>query len=83
MNQRTGLPYADALGKLSRGSQAPNRGYANGGFVGGGGVGLIDLSAQSINQLARAISTQVIIGDKLVGEAASRSYATGNRVGAN
>ena len=31
VNQRTGLPYADAMGRLTRG--APGPGYAGGGYV--------------------------------------------------
>lgn len=31
VNQRTGLPYADAMGRLQRGASGP--GYASGGFV--------------------------------------------------
>ena len=83
MNQSTGLPRADALGKLTRGSQ-PSGGYAGGGFVQGGGLsGPVDLSAQSIQQLARVLQTQISVDGKIIGEAASRSYAADNRVGAN
>lgn len=32
VNQRTGLPYADAMGRLQRGTPGPS--YASGGFVG-------------------------------------------------
>ena len=83
VNQSTGLPRADALGKLTRGSQASG-GYANGGFVQGSGItGPVDLSAGSIQQLARVLQTQISVDGKIIGEAASRSYAADNRVGAN
>ena len=83
VNQSTGLPRADALGKLTRGSQ-PSGGYAGGGFVQGGGLsGPVDLSAGSIQQLARVLQTQISVDGKIIGEAASRSYAADNRVGAN
>lgn len=83
VNQSTGRPRADALGKLTRGSQASG-GYANGGFVQSSGLGgVVSLDAQSIQQIARAMQTQVYIGDKIVGEAASKSYVADNRVGAN
>lgn len=43
VNQRTGLPHADALGKVQRGRRS-GPGYASGGFVSGGGVGVTQLS---------------------------------------
>lgn len=83
VNQRTGLPYADAMGQLVKGSQARTS-YAGGGFVGGSGdIGMVDLSQSSVNRLARAVRTEISIDGKLVGDAASRSYAADARVGAN
>lgn len=83
VNQRTGLPYADALGKLVKGSPS-NGGYANGGYVrAAASPNSVDLSAQSIQMLARAVQTQLVLDGKIVGEAASRSYVANNRVGAN
>lgn len=84
VNQTTGIPYASALGRLMRGSP----GYANGGGTraaasSSGGNGLIDLSDQTIRRLARAVQTEVSLDGKMIGEAASRSYARDNRVGAN
>lgn len=45
VNQRTGLPYADALGGLKSGSRPASSGYANGGFVSGASM-MVSLSPQ-------------------------------------
>lgn len=81
VNQRTGLPYTDALGKLTRGSQGSS--YASGGFVGGGFGGVVDLSAASIQHLAKAVQPYLVLDGRIVGEVASDSFAARNRVGAN
>lgn len=81
VNQRTGLPYADAMGNLTRGSQARSS-YAGGGFVGGGINGPVDLSAHTIQQLARVLKTDLIVDGNMIGAVASNSYATNTRVGA-
>lgn len=81
VNQRTGLPYADAMGNLTRGSQARSS-YAGGGFVGGGISGPVDLSAHTIQQLARVLKTDLIVDGNMIGAVASNSYATNTRVGA-
>lgn len=82
VNQRTGLPYADAMGKLTKGSQARTS-YAGGGFVGGSGLsGPMDLSAHTIQQLARVVKSTIILDGSIVGTAASNSYAANTRVGA-
>src|SRR5690606_35362980 len=39
VDQRTGLPYADAYARLSRGMGSPAGSYANGGYASGGYVG--------------------------------------------
>ncbi len=65
VNQSTGMPYADAMNRLSRGT--PGRtGYAGGGFVSGGFDGRVSLSASSIQQLAHVLQTQVVIGGKVL-----------------
>lgn len=81
VNQRTGLPYADALGNLTKGSPARSS-YAGGGYVGGGISGPVDLSAHTIQQLARVVQTNIMLDGRIVGEAASNSYAANTRVGA-
>lgn len=81
VNQATGLPNADAMGRLQRG--APTRqGYANGGFVRGGGFGgPMDLSASTIQQLAMVMDKLIVADGRVLGETASRSYQTGTTVG--
>lgn len=83
VNQATGLPYADALGRLSRGSAAPQRGYASGGFAGSSGPQVMILSAGSIQGIAEAIGTQTIMVDQAVlGRVVSAQNAHGTSVGA-
>lgn len=82
VNQSTGLPYADALGRLQRG--APGRaGYAGGGFVssGGGFSGPVSLSAGTIQQLAMVMDKVLSVDGRVVGDTASRSYARGTALG--
>ena len=56
VNQRTGLPYASALGQLQAGTRAPRSSYASGGFVGGGGFGGVFMLDQAqYNGLVRAM----------------------------
>lgn len=50
VNQSTGLPNADAFGKLIRGSM-PSSGYASGGYV-GGGSGIMELGPKSLQRLS-------------------------------
>lgn len=81
VNQRTGLPYADAMGRLQRG--IPGRsGYSGGGHVTGGGFpSSMNLSATTIQQLAAAIQPHLFLDSKLVGQAASRSYSNSTALG--
>lgn len=51
VNQSTGLPNADAFGRLIRGA-SPSRGYAAGGFVGGGNGGIMELGPKSLQRLS-------------------------------
>lgn len=85
VNQRTGLPYADALGKLQRGTRG-RTGYAGGGYVappgnnGGGHIASFGPMAQM--QLQQALQ-QIITMDSgviagTVGTANARSTARGN-----
>lgn len=55
VNQSTGLPSADALGKLIKGTPSP-AGYANGGYVQAPAMpSTMSLSPGTIQQLARAV----------------------------
>lgn len=55
VNQRTGLPYASALGNLQAGTRASAGGYASGGFVSGGMGGVVILDQAQYNGLVRAM----------------------------
>lgn len=55
VNQRTGLPYASALGNLQAGTRANTGGYAGGGFVSGGMGGVVILDQAQYNGLVRAM----------------------------
>lgn len=82
VNQSTGLPYADALGRLQRG--APGRsGYSGGGLVtsGGGFNGPVALSAGTIQQLAMVMDKVLSVDGRVVGDTASRSFARGTATG--
>ena len=81
VNQSTGLPYASALGQLMGGIQ-PTARPAREGSSGGGISGPVDLSAHTIQQLARVVQTNIMLDGRIVGEAASNSYAANTRVGA-
>jgi hypothetical protein len=63
VNQRTGLPYASALGNLQAGTRAPRSSYASGGFVGSDRM-IVDLSAQSMRAMNRPI--QLVVDGQVV-----------------
>src|SRR5690606_33883393 len=66
VNQSTGLPYADALGKLVKGAN-PTGNYARGGFVQPMTQnGPIDLSASTIQKVAQAIRSDVYIDSERI-----------------
>lgn len=74
VNQRTGLPFADAMGKLQRGISGRS-GYAGGGYVTGGGNGfngiIQGLSPLAMQQFMSALQTNVMIGNESVASAAN------------
>lgn len=86
VNQRTGLPHADALGRLQRGVPG-NRGYASGGFVqpsGGLGASQISLSAMGMQQFAQLFDSymRVYLDGKTISDSSSRQYANSTASGA-
>lgn len=83
VNQATGLPYADAFQRLSRGIASPTPSYANGGFTGPAYPSSVDLSPMSVQQIARAVQPYLVVDGRVVGEITSNQYAQGTRVGAN
>lgn len=84
VNQRTGLPYADALGHLSRGVEG-RTGYAGGGFVSGSGlsgtvvVGSFGPMAQQ--QLMTSQSTHVSLSSRSLADSSSREYSNSSAIG--
>lgn len=83
VNQNTGLPYADAFNRISRGVRVQAPTYAQGGFVQGLGGGPIDLSAGSIQQLARAVQPYLVLNGRVLENATSSAYAGSTRIGSN
>jgi len=57
VNQSTGLPYADALNRLSRGTTAPAPSYAGGGFV--SGPGYTELGPNTLRNLAKMMVVEL------------------------
>lgn len=83
VNQSTGLPKADALGRLHRGASGRS-GYAGGGLVSGGGLpSTISLSAMTIQQIGQAVQPHLFLDGKEVAQSSSRQYATSTATGAN
>ena len=82
VNQRTGLPHADALGRLPQGSTA-SPSYANGGYVGGDGMMVVDLSPRAM-KLLRVIADRsgVRIGNETIGRATTAANRSSSRRGA-
>lgn len=82
VNQRTGLPYADALGRLQKGTPG-RRGYAGGGYVNPGSPTnqFMYLAPASIQQLAMAMEKYIVVDNRVLAETTSSSYATGTSRG--
>lgn len=82
VNQRTGLPYPDALARLQRGYSLP--GYARGGYVSGASAGgVVDLSAMTLQQLQRIFNLTVQLDGKTIASNSGNHYATATRRGAS
>jgi len=88
VNQRTGLPYADAMGRLQRGASGP--GYAGGGFVrgGGSGVGIGQIASygpMAMQQQAQLFAEymKVYLDGQRVADNSARQYAHSTSVGGN
>lgn len=84
VNQATGLPHADALGRLQRGASG-RRGYAGGGFVSGGGFdGVIKaLGPMAAMQFAQALQATHVWDSGAVAATVNRSNASASRLGSN
>lgn len=83
VNQNTGLPYADALGRHTNGV----RGYATGGYVrpssSSSQLGAVALTAGTIQALAQAVQQYIVVDGRVLGETTSNAYAQSTAVGAN
>lgn len=87
VNQRTGLPYADAMGRLQRG--APGRsGYAGGGYVSGSrGIGtgqISSLGPMAMQQFGQLFDSymRVYLDGRTIANSSSREYAQSTATGA-
>lgn len=85
VNQRTGLPYADAMGRLQRGASGP--GYAGGGFVRGGGAGMgtgqiASFGPMAYQQLHQALQQIVKLDGQVVANNSAQQYANQTANGA-
>lgn len=85
VNQRTGLPYADAMGRLQRGASGP--GYANGGYVRGnsGAVGpqqIASFGPMAYQQLHQALQQVVLLDGQKVATNSADHYAQSTAQGA-
>lgn len=82
VNQATGLPHSDALGRLQRGAPG-RRGYAGGGFVQGGGSSghITSFGPMAAMQMAQAFTAQFLLDSGAAAGAISRQYAVNSAVG--
>lgn len=77
VNQRTGLPYADAFGKLASGFQT-NSGYASGGGVGGGGF-MLEMTARDRALFGQPQQVHVYIDGREVAASYNSTTLTQNQ----
>lgn len=88
VNQRTGLPYADAMGRLQRGASGP--GYAGGGYVRGGSGGfgpgqIASFGPMAMQQQAQLFAEymKVYLDGQRVADNSSKQFAHQTAVGGN
>lgn len=84
VNQRTGLPYADALGRLQKGTSG-RTGYSGGGYVTGtsnGGMGRIDsFGPMAQQQLMGALQQIVVLDSKPIAQGVANQNAASTNIG--
>lgn len=86
VNQRTGLPYADAMGRLQRGASGP--GYANGGYVRGTSGNsnpsgqIASFGPMAYQQLHQALQQIVLLDGQKVATNSADHYAQSTAQGA-
>ena len=82
VNQATGLPYADALGRLTRG-QTGRKSYSGGGYVAtSGGREVVDLSAMSIQHLAQVMDKYIVVNGSVIAQTATSANEFQSNIGA-
>lgn len=84
VNQRTGLPYADAMGRLQRGISGRS-GYSGGGFVSGGSMGsnTIDrYGPMALQQMMAAFQTYLNLDGRTVAQSVNQQNARATNTGA-
>lgn len=74
VNQATGLPYADALGRLSRGVSGQST-YAQGGFVNPPAQGPVHIAPGSIQALANAVSKVLVVDGQVLADSSANVYS--------
>lgn len=81
VNQRTGLPYADALGRLMGGIP----GMASGGPTTGSGTGsslaTVALTPGTIQAIAQATGKVIVLDGRVIADSSANSYSEDNVVG--
>lgn len=85
VNQSTGLPKHDALGRLQRGAQGRSS-YAGGGYVnprGGNGGSIDSFGPMAYMQLQQALKQIVTLDNGVIAGAVGRSNTVGTAVGSN
>lgn len=80
VNQATGLPYADALGRLMDG--APSRTVAPAASTSSSGTTTVALTAGTIQAIAQATGKNIYLDGRMIADASANVYAQQNTVGA-
>lgn len=84
VDQSTGLPNLNALGRIYEGQAAPlNLSALSGSNRGGQASGVVDLGAGTIHAIAQAVQTQLALDGKVVASSASNHFRKGTRRGSN
>ena len=80
VNQATGRPHADAMGRHVSG--LPSRATAPAASSAGGGSNVVSLSAGSIQALAHSVSKVLVLDGKVLADSSTNQFHKGTVVGA-
>ena len=84
VDQRTGYPRADVLGRMYREATGNAANYTGGpAAVGSIGSGVMELGPHSLHAIASAVKTQLSLDGKLVAASSSRQNQRSTRIGAS